>query len=237
MLGSFYNVVGLRLPQKASIIRPRSHCPKCQRTLSALELIPVFSYLFLKGKCKGCSAKVSILYPIIESITAGLFLLSYFHWGLSSELIVSLLFVSMLVIITVSDLSSFLILNKVLLFFFVPLLFFRITFAQFDPWWLTIAGMLTGFGLLFLIAVISRGGMGGGDVKLYAVIGIVLGFKGVFMSLFLASMIGAIAGGVGLLTKRLNRKSALPFGPSIAAASIIVYFYGDRIWQWYLYLF
>ncbi|WP_246056156.1 prepilin peptidase [Alteribacter natronophilus] len=237
IMGSFYNVVGIRMPKRQSIVSPGSSCPKCGHRLKAVELIPVFSYIFLKGRCRECGERVSPLYPVMELITGGLFLMSYVQFGWSAELLVSLLFVSLLVIITVSDLTSFLILNKVLVFFFVPLLFLRLTFAAPEPWWLTVAGMLTGFGLLFLVAVVSKGGMGGGDVKLYAVIGTVLGFPLVVMSIFIASLIGALVGVTGMLFFGKKRKSPIPFGPSIAVGTLITYFYGAQIWQWYSGLF
>ncbi|MBM7098003.1 prepilin peptidase [Bacillus sp. H-16] len=237
IFGSFFNLVGMRMPNKESIIKPRSRCPECGHSLSAWELIPVLSYVILRGKCKDCGKRVSPLYPLMETATGGLFLLSYLHWGFSFELIVSLLFVSMLVIITVSDLTSYLILNKVLMFFFIPLLLLRLTVADLYPWWIPIVGMLTGFGILFALAVLSKGGMGGGDVKLYAVIGVVLGFPGVLMSIFFASLIGAVIGIFGVLFKGMNRKSSIPFGPSIALGSIIVYFYGIQIWNWYMKIF
>ncbi|WP_201745334.1 prepilin peptidase [Alteribacter lacisalsi] len=237
IMGSFYNVVGMRLPKGESAVSPGSKCPKCGHRLKAGELVPVLSYIFLRGRCKSCGERVSPLYPVMELITGGLFLLSYIQFGWSAEFLVSLLFVSLLVIITVSDLTSFLILNKVLVFFFVPLLFLRLTFAAPDPWWLSIAGMLTGFGILFIIAFLSKGGMGGGDVKLYAVIGVVLGFPIVVVSIFIASLIGAIAGLAGMFFFGKTRKSLIPFGPSIAAGSLIVYFYGAEMWMWYSSLF
>ncbi|UCZ52096.1 prepilin peptidase [Bacillus shivajii] len=237
ILGSFYNVIGIRLPNKESVVHPRSHCSVCKRTLRPLELIPVISYIFLKGKCQTCRTTISPIYPGIELLTGFLFLLSYYHFGFSVELIVSLLFISLLVIVTVSDLTSYLILDKVLILFAVPILLLRLTVAPLDPFWSALLGAFIGFSLLLLIAIVSKGGMGGGDIKLYAVIGLVLGIQNTLLSLFFAAFTGAIVGLIGMLVKNWGRKTALPFGPYIAIGSLVAYFYGDYLWQTYLQLF
>ena len=117
VFGSFYNVVGLRLCKGESLISPPSHCVKCNHKLSPLELIPVFSYIFLKGKCKKCHEKISIMYPIIELITGILFALSFYCFGFSNELILALLLSSLFVIVIVTDLNYYIILDSVLVVF------------------------------------------------------------------------------------------------------------------------
>ncbi|WP_096189546.1 prepilin peptidase [Evansella halocellulosilytica] len=236
-LGSFYNVVGIRMPKRQSIVRPRSYCSVCKRTLHPIELIPVFSYIFLRAKCNTCGTKISLIYPCIELLTGVLFVIAYLHFGFSSELIIALLFVSLLMIITVSDLTSYLILDKVLLTFIVPIIILRFTIAPLEPFWDALAGSLVGFGLLFLIAVVSKGGMGGGDIKLYAVIGLVLGLTNTLLSIFLSSFIGAFIGLIGMVVKKWGRKKILPFGPSIVAGSLIAYFYGEELLTYYFQLF
>jgi leader peptidase (prepilin peptidase)/N-methyltransferase len=234
LLGSFYNVVGLRIPQHQSIITPRSHCSICKRILTSLELIPVVSYILLKGKCKTCGTKVSPIYLIMEFLTGALFLASALLLGWTPEILVGLAFVSLLVIITVSDLAYMLIPDKILLFF-LPLLIFLRIFIPMDPWWDPIAGAFTGFGLLFLIALITKGnGMGFGDVKLYFLIGIVLGLHHVLLSFFLASLLGSVIGGLGLLIGVVKRKQPIPFGPFIAVSAIISYYFGENIVEWYI---
>lgn len=236
VLGSFYNVVGLRLPRGESLVHPRSHCTSCGRTLSAWELIPVVSYLALRGKCRSCGAGVSPIYPLFELSTGLLFVLSFSVFGFQPELAVALLFISMLIIITVSDLSTRLILNNVLLFFLAPLLLLRLTIAPLDPWWDSLAGGAAGFGLLLLTAVLSKGGMGGGDIKLYGVVGLVLGLSGMLLSLFLAAFIGLLAGIAGMMMKGWGRKTEVPFGPFIAAGALTAYFTGDRMIAAYMQL-
>ena len=174
VFGSFFNVVGLRVPKGESIVKPPSHCTVCDRNLTVKDLVPVFSYVFLKGKCRGCGTKIHWMYPVMELATGLLFAFAYSQLGFSIELVVALLFISMLVIITVSDIAYMLIPDKILLFFLVPLVVVRI-FSPLNPWWDSIVGAVIGFGILFLIAVLSKGGMGGGDIKLFFVIGIVLG--------------------------------------------------------------
>ena len=236
VFGSFFNVVGLRVPKGESIVRPPSHCTVCDRRLTALDLVPVLSYVFLKGKCRGCGTKIHWVYPVIEIVTGFLFAFSYVKLGFSLELIVALLFISLLVIITVSDIAYMLIPDKILLFFLVPIVVARI-FSPLTPWWDSILGAVIGFGLLFLIAVLSKGGMGGGDIKLFFVIGLVLGVTLSLLTLFLASVIGAIIGIIVLKKAKKGRKTPIPFGPSIATAAIIAYFYGEALVDWYVNLF
>lgn len=239
VLGSFFNVVGLRLPNGQSIVRPRSHCPMCKRTLGALELIPVFSYLFLKGKCKGCRTNISPLYALIEAATGGLFAYAFYHFWFQAETIVAFLLISLLVIVFVSDIHYMIIPDKVLLFFAPILLICRFTFAPLNPWWDPLLGAVIGFSLLLLIAVVSKGGMGGGDIKLFAVIGIVVGWKGVLVAFFLATLIGAVIGIIGLATRKMERGKPIPFGPYIVIGTLISYFFETEILHlyWNLFLF
>lgn len=233
VFGSFFNVVGLRIPKKESIAYPPSHCTKCNRQLTALDLVPVFSYLFLRGKCRSCGEKIHWVYPLMEAVTGILFALSFWHFGFTPELIIAILFVSMLVIITVSDIAYMLIPDKVLLPFGIALLVLRF-FIPLDPWWDSLLGAAAGFLILLLISVVSRGGMGGGDIKLFFVIGLVLGTAGTLMTLFFASLIGAVVGIIILRKTGQGRKTPIPFGPSIAAGAVIVYLYGDWLLNWYM---
>ena len=236
IFGSFFNVVGLRVPKGESIVKPPSHCTVCERNLTILDLVPVFSYLFLKGKCRGCGTKIHWMYPVMELTTGVLFAFAFVQLGFSKELIVAILFISLLVIITVSDIAYMLIPDKILLFFVIPLIAMRIL-SPLTPWWDSILGAVTGFGLLFLIAVLSKGGMGGGDIKLFFVIGIVLGVTETVVTLFLASFIGAVVGVILLKKAKKGRKTPIPFGPSIAVAAIISYFFGKMLVDWYVNLF
>ncbi|AMW99498.1 prepilin peptidase [Rummeliibacillus stabekisii] len=234
--GSFYNVVGLRVPRHESIVSPPSHCEGCGRRLSALDLVPVLSYLFLGGKCRTCDAKIGFFHPFMELLTGLFFGLAYLHFGPSRELIVALLFISLLVIITVSDIVYMLIPDKVLLPFALILIILRVV-SPLEPWWDAFAGAVIGFSILFLIALVSKGGMGGGDIKLFFVIGLVLGIQHTMLALFLSALIGLVAGLIGILWQKKGRKQPIPFGPWIALASLIVYFYGENLLEWYSNLF
>lgn len=236
VFGSFFNVVGLRVPKKESIVHPPSHCTSCERRLTPIDLIPVFSYLFLGGKCRTCGSKISPIYMITELVTGLLFAFAVWKIGITVELIVALLFISLLGIIVVSDIAYMLIPDKVLLFF-LPLLIIGRIVSPLEPWWDSLLGAVVGFGILFLIALISKGGMGGGDIKLFFLIGLVLGTIQTLLTLFIASVIGMIVGIIVLKVSGKGRKTPVPFGPSIAAAAIIVYFYGETIVNAYMGLF
>lgn len=236
-LGSFYNVVGLRLPKGQSFVKSeRSACPHCDHTLQWYELIPLFSYLIQRGKCRSCKTPISIQYFLIEVMTGGLFALSGFVFGFDWELLVSLLFVSMAVIIMVSDLAYMLIPNKVLLFF-LPLFIGLRVLNPLDPWWSPLLGAVLGGGIILLIIILSRGGMGMGDMKLLAVMGVILGWQHTLITFMLACLIGTIIGVGLILTKKLKRKEPFPFGPSILIAGLIMYYFGEALITWYIGLY
>ena len=233
LLGSFFNVVGLRVPKKESIISPPSHCPNCKRTLRAIDLIPVVSYGLLRGKCRTCGVRISPIYMCIEAATALLFAYATWQIGLTWELFVALVFISLLMIITVSDIFYMLIPDKVLLFF-LPLLVIGRMLSPLTPWWDSLLGAVVGFLVLLFIAVLSKGGMGGGDIKLFFLIGLVLGTLHTLMTLFLAAVFGLVVGGALLLIRKQGRKTPIPFGPAIVAAALFVYFYGDQLIELYV---
>jgi leader peptidase (prepilin peptidase) / N-methyltransferase len=233
VLGSFYNVVALRVPDGKSIVAPRSACPKCGHQLRALELIPVLSYFLQRGKCRQCKVRISPVYPFFELLTGILFGIAHLIVGWNGELVIALTLISLFVIITVSDLAYMIIPDKVLIVFTGIFLIERI-FIPLSPWWDSLSGAAVGFILLLLIAIVSKGGMGGGDIKLFAVIGFVLGVKLLLLSFFLSTMFGAVFGVLGLLFGFIKRKQAIPFGPFIAAGTLIAYFYGDHIFEAYI---
>ncbi len=233
VLGSFYNVVGLRLVKGESIISPPSHCPSCGRRLHYTELIPVLSYIILRGRCKGCSVKISWLYPAVELCSGLLFLAVYLYGGTLPHMLMGWLLVSLLLIIFISDMSEMIFPDRILIFFLVIFVLFRAGFHS-HPWWEPFAGFAAGFILLASIAYISKGGMGGGDIKLFAVLGILLGFKGVLSAFLFSALFGTLIGGTGLLTGMIKRGQPVPFGPYIVLGTLTVYFFGARIITWYI---
>ncbi|AWO75247.1 prepilin peptidase [Geobacillus thermoleovorans] len=236
LLASFFNVVGLRVPVGESIIRPRSHCPACGRTLSAGELIPVVSYVVQRGRCKGCGGRISPLYPLMELTTTALLTAAPMWIGWGGRLIVAWTLISLLAIIVVSDLRYMLIPDRVLLVFAGLFLMERLV-IPFLPWVDMLLGAAVGFSLLWLIAVLSNGGMGGGDVKLFAVLGFVLGWKMVLLAFFLATLYGTIIGLIGMALGRVRRGKPMPFAPAIALGSLTALFFGDQLVDAYMDLF
>ena len=214
-------------------MRPRSACPGCGRTLSARELMPVVSYLIQMGKCRNCKKRISPLYPLVELSTALLFVFAYMQIGWSLELVVAWTLISLIIIIFVSDITYMLIPDKILLVFMGIFFATRLIYPL-NPWWDSLAGGAIGFSLLFFIAIVSRGGMGGGDIKLFGVLGFLLGTKLVLMSFFFATLIGAVAGIIGLSTGIFKKGEPIPFGPFIGAGTLIVYFFHESILNWYL---
>jgi len=236
IFGSFFNVVGLRVPKNKSFSNDRSYCPNCQKKLHWYELIPVISYIIQAGKCRGCGQRIGKLYPLIELLTGVFFAMSFWRFGFTMELGLALLVVSMAIIIIVTDYTYSLIPNKVLLFF-LPFLIIARIIVPLEPWWSPILGGLVGFGLLFLIIILSRGGMGAGDMKYIGVLGIVFGFPNILLVFFLSTLYGAVVNIVLLLLKKVTRKSKVPFGPYISFAAVTVLFFGEPIINWYLSLF
>lgn len=232
VFGSFFNVVGLRVPLKQSIVKPRSFCPNCKHMLTGKELIPVVSYLLQGGKCRNCEAPISSFYLIVECMTAFLFAITPLLIGWSSEILIAYSLISLLVIITVSDLVYLIIPDKVLLFFVCLFLLLHIYpggMHIID----SLLGAAVGFGILLVIAFISNGGMGGGDIKLFAVLGLLLGVKLVILSLFFSALFGALLGSLLIAIGAVKRNEPIPFGPYIALATLTSYFFGEKIVNWY----
>jgi prepilin signal peptidase PulO-like enzyme (type II secretory pathway) len=233
IFGSFFNVVAIRLLKGESIAFPPSHCPSCKQPLHPLDLIPVVSYLFLRGKCRYCNKRISSLYPFGELMTALSFYVVYKHIGISLELIPGSILVSVLVLAVMTDLRQKLILDRVTLPVVVMLLIMRMFVGEYSFWFYVIGGMV-GFALLLVIAIISKGGMGGGDIKLYAAIGLALGPWLTMMSLVLASFIGAFVGLTLILLGRVQRRDFIPFAPFIWLGTLVAYLYGQELWTWYM---
>jgi leader peptidase (prepilin peptidase)/N-methyltransferase len=224
ILGSFYNVVGFRLPKQESLIKPPSHCPKCNHRLKPLELIPIISFLIQGGKCKKCKTKISWFYPTFEFTTGCLFALSYYLFGLSWNLVIALLFISMILIIIISDYLYLIIPDEVLIVFGI-LLLISITISS----GLKVGGLSLLEGIIaFLIKLLlkktgdfifKKESMGGGDIKLMLIIGMVIGYKLAIINIFLASVIGLPVAFIILLKKKNH---VIPFGPFLGLASIII---------------
>ena len=232
IIGSFLNVCIWRLPRGESIIRPGSHCPACSSALGARDLVPVLSWIFLRGKCRICGAKISWRYPAVELCTGTLFLGGFLRFGLEWELAAALVFTAFLVAIAFIDIDHQIILDGMLMLFGVSGVAFRLGLGT-PELGSMIEGAAVGGGLLLLLAILSRGGMGGGDVKLAFTLGLWLGWPGNLLGLFISFVLGGLGSGLLLLFRLRGRKDYIPFGPFIAAGAWIALLYGRNILEWY----
>ncbi|OGO77575.1 MAG: peptidase A24 [Clostridiales bacterium GWB2_37_7] len=232
-IGSFLNVCIYRIPEKKSIAFPPSHCPNCKHSLNAIDLIPVLGYLINRRMCKYCGAKISIQYPIVELLTGLIFLLLFNKFFISMDFLKYTVLLSLLIIITLVDLERQEIPDELILFGLVAGLIFNIYNIKTDmvP---GIIGFILGGGSFLIIAMLTNGAMGGGDIKLMAVLGLFFGWKLIILIALLAFIIGAVLSLILIAAKIKTRKDYIPFGPFIAIASLIVIFYGTQIVQMYM---
>lgn len=236
IFGSFFNVVGLRLPNESLFNEKRSYCDTCQRTLTCKELIPVFSYLFQKGRCSGCRDSISALYPIMETATGLLFAISYYVYGFSYQTILGLLLTSLIIPVTVSDIAYKRIPNNLLLFFSPIFLLYHLLIPL-NSLWLSLTGALLAFLLVFIVILVSKGGMGMGDLKYFTLFGFVFGPYYFLLLFFLSTVFGSIGGLITMRIKKISSRSKIAFGPYIGLAALTVFFVGENIIGWYLSLF
>lgn len=247
MVGSFLNVCVYRIPRGESVISPGSHCTSCNTALKVLNLIPVLSYIIIKGRCRYCRNKISLRYSIIELLTAGIFVLLFERYQLSVYFIASVFIASILIAVFFIDMEHQIIPNGLVLVGLIggiPLILYNL----FKPvgiygdrlWYNPILGMLAGSGILLLVALIgfaiyrSDGAMGMGDVKIFAPIGIFLGWRMTLLALLISVLLGGITGLILILFRVKDRKDVIPFGPFIVIAELVTMIWGWNIFNWYL---
>ena len=226
IFGSFYNVVGTRIPNNQSIIKPNSHCEHCNHELSWYELIPIFSYIFLKGKCKNCKHKLSIFYPFTEIATGILFLVSYHSFGFSLDLLISLTLVSTFIVIIVSDINYLIIPDRFIIIPSILIIIIDIFNIGLLNTLIQIGYGILGFILMYLIMqlgnkLFKKESLGGGDIKLMFLIGLSLDPFLLIIVLFIASFIALIPSTYLLLK---NKEHVVPYGPFLMIGLLIVYF-------------
>lgn len=231
IVGSFLNVCIYRLPRDKSIVVPNSFCPSCEKPIKYYDNIPILSYILLQGRCRNCNTKISKIYPLVELITALLFLLLFKKTGFTIELPVMMLFVAILIVISLIDLE-FQIIPDILSIGGVAIGFLLSFVRPFFGFLDALYGIILGGVVLFAIAYLyqlcaKREGMGGGDIKLLGMIGAFIGIKGVLFSLISGSLIGTIVGIPLMLIKGQDTKYAIPFGPFLSLGAIIYIFYGN----------
>ncbi|WP_459500927.1 prepilin peptidase [Bacillus sp. C1] len=219
VLGSFYTVVAVRIPSGQSIITPRSYCHHCRLTLGPKELIPIISFCLQRGRCVHCKMKIPVTYTLFEVITGGAFLFFACVIGMEKELVFIWTLLSLLIIITMTDLFYMVIPDRILVCFACLFVIERI-FILPAPWWDSLIGGGTIWIVLYLVQRIFPNGLGGGDVKLLSLLGFLIGVKAIVIALFVASSMGLCFVGIAILLRRMNRKQALPFGPFIAFGTV-----------------
>lgn len=234
-LGSFFNVIAYRLPRGQTPWRPlRSHCPSCDNEIAARDNIPVLGWLILRGRCRECGAEISWRYPAFEALTAILFAAAGLHFGWTRPLLPALILISVLVIVANSDLDRRIVPNKVIVAALVLGVPAQI-FAAPDQWITWTASAAIAFLAMFVVALAYPAGMGMGDVKLAAVLGLYLG-RAVAPAMLLAFLLGTIAGIFVMARHGMarGRKTALPFAPFMAIGGVFALFWGESVVQWYL---
>jgi len=237
-VGSFLNVCICRLPKGESIVFPPSHCTHCDYTIRYYDNIPIVSYLLLGGKCRSCGEPISIQYPVVELLNGLLTLLLFMKFGPTPTFAVLFLLCTALVVITFIDLEHQIIPDVISL----PGIVVGFACSFVLPWlsWSdSLIGILLGGGSLLIVAygyqfLTGKDGMGGGDIKLLAMLGAFLGWRSVLFIIFAASLVGSIIGVSVMLAKGKDGKLAIPFGPFLAAGAVLYIFYGRQIITWYL---
>jgi len=237
-IGSFLNVCICRIPERVSVVSPPSACPGCATPIRAFDNIPIISYFLLRGRCRACGVRISARYPAVEALTGAAAAVLFFRFGLSVETFVYFAFTCALIVITFIDLAHRIIPDVISLPGIVAGMgasFFLVEPGVFS----SVIGALLGGGLLFAVAegyyrATGREGMGGGDVKLLAMIGALLGWKGVIVTLMAASVIGSAVGIAVMVAQGKDGRYAIPFGPFLAAGALVHLFSGKALIGWYL---
>ncbi|MEJ2697346.1 MAG: prepilin peptidase [Candidatus Sulfobium sp.] len=246
VIGSFLNVCIYRIPRKQSIVFPSSRCPSCGTPIKPWDNIPVLSYIFLLGKCRSCGERISLRYPLVEALNAFFYAAALWRYGPGWDFVIYCLLLSALIVVTFIDLEFLIIPDRITLpgipvglaagCLLLPDPFMRANLLGYKA---SLIGAAGGFIFYFLMAELSirlfkKEGMGGGDIKLMAMIGGFMGWKSVILTTFAGSLLGS-AGGIALMVARgKGRGTLIPFGPFLAVGAVISLFFGQEILLWYL---
>ena len=234
VIGSFLNVCIYRIPKEESIAFPPSHCANCNHKLMPIDLIPVFSYIFLRGKCRYCKEKISARYPLIETLNALLYLIIYFKFGLVLVTLKYCILASILIVIGMIDYDTQFVFTSTTIFggiiagifIMIQAIVYKVGIID------LILGGAIGFRIIGAIVFLTKG-MGEGDIEIAALCGLFLGVKGILLGLFLAIIIGGIIGIIILALKLKKAKEKIAFGPCIAIGSLISMLWGVEILNFY----
>ncbi|MDP4094590.1 MAG: prepilin peptidase [Bacillota bacterium] len=246
ILGSFFNVCIYRIPKGESIINPPSHCPKCGQRLKTADLVPVFSWLFLRGRCRYCKEHIPIRYTLVEILTCAVYFVMFSKFGLSAEGISSIFLMSVLICVFFIDIDHRIIPDSLVLtgiaggiILFVYNIYKPVEFYSDRAWYNPLLGVLAGAGFLFLVALLgyliykTDDAMGMGDVKIFIPIGLFLGWRLTLIALFSAIILGALAGILLMILRLKDRKGTIPLGPFIVTGVFIALLWGHEIINWY----
>ena len=230
-IGSFLNVCIYRIPAETSLVKPSSRRPSSVHPIRLSDNIPILSFLILRARCRDCGAKISWRYPLIELITGLMALLLFGKFGLSLVFLTFFIFTAVLIVIAFIDLDQQII-PDILSRPGIPVFCLAAVFIVKLPWLEALIGLLIGGGVLLAIAFVyelitKREGMGGGDIKLLAMIGGFLGWKSLIFVLLFSSLAGAVVGIAAMIIKKQDTKYAIPFGPFLSAAAVAWIFWGD----------
>lgn len=230
-VGSFLNVCIYRIPQKKSIIKPRSHCPNCKTPIAWYDNIPILSFLILKGKCRNCKQKISAGYPVIEAVSGFLTAIFAYKFGFTLWFGVSIVAVYTLIVLSIIDIKTFTIPDELSVGFLVlglitSFLNPNFTGAIFAKIAQSLLGAFCGFAVIYIIALIGeflfkKEAMGGGDIKLLSGVGAFVGWYGVITTLIIGSFFGALYGIYLIVVKKAKRQDPIPFGPFLALGAVI----------------
>ncbi len=242
-VGSFLNVCIDRLPRGESIVRPPSHCASCDRKLRLIDLLPLVSYIWLRGRCRYCDAGIPIRLPVVEAATALLFGFLFWKFGLGLELAVFLVYTSILVIIFVIDLEHHLVLDIItypamgiaiiVSFFWHGLPYFSTFWPQLGVESALLGGVI-GAAIIAVPFLLYRGGMGLGDIKLGALLGLMTGFPLIIMAILFSWIGGGLVAIVLLALRIKGRKEAIAFAPFMVTAALVTLLWGEVIYRWYM---
>lgn len=239
-VGSFLNVCIYRIPAGVSIVHPGSSCPFCKQMIPVYDNIPMLSYLLLRGKCRRCKAPIAMRYPLVE-LMGGLFALACVGtFGLTLHAAVVFVFIATLIVVTFIDLDHRIIPDTISLPG-IPIFFLAAFAVPTVTWHASAIGVLAGGGSLFIVAwayqrITGREGMGGGDVKLLAMIGAMIGWQGILFTLFAASAIGTLVGVPAMIRSGKGLKLAIPFGPFLSMGAVSYLFFGRDLIFWYYHM-
>ncbi|GFO55168.1 type 4 prepilin-like proteins leader peptide-processing enzyme [Geomonas sp. Red276] len=240
VVGSFLNVCIYRLPNHESVVFPPSHCPNCDYQIRWYDNVPIVSYLLLRGRCRGCGEHISLQYPIVELLNGLLTVALFWKFGLGLIFAIFFVYTCTMVVLTFIDLEHQILPDIITLPGIVAGFGISFLFPGFG-WLNSLIGILAGGGSLLLIAfgyqlITKKDGMGGGDIKLLAMMGAFFGWQGVLFIIFVASLLGSVIGISVMLAQKKDSNLAIPFGPFLAGASLIFVFFGKRIIYWYLHI-